>query len=123
VGNVSFLDTIAGPVNVEVVQKELDEMAEFLLTVAKERIEKSGVKAKRVLKHGVFREALIETIQENGVTAVVLGRPAHDTALTTIEFISSIAKMIATDLNVETFVVHEGQIVEHYQSTATKNNG
>lgn len=123
VGNVSFLDTIASPVNVEVVQKELDEMAEFLLTVAKERIEKSGVKAKRVLKHGVFQEALMETIQEYEVTAVVLGRPAHDKALTNIEFISSIAKMIATDLNVETFVVHEGQIVEHYQPAAKENTG
>lgn len=122
VGNVSFLDTIAGPVHVDVVQKELDEMAEFLLTVAKERIEKSGIKARRILKHGAFREALMETIQEYEVTAVVLGRPAHDKALTTIELISSIAKMIATELNVETFVVHEGQIVEHYQPTATENN-
>lgn len=122
VGNVRFLDTVAGPVNVEVVQKELDEMAEFLLAVAEERVEKSGVEAERVIKHGVFREALIETIREYGVTAVVLGRPAHDKALTTIEFISSIAKMIATDLNIETFIVHEGQIVEHYIPSITENN-
>jgi nucleotide-binding universal stress UspA family protein len=123
VGNVSFLDTIAGPVHVDVVQKELDEMAEFLLAVAKERVEKSGVKAKRVLKHGAFREALIETIQEYGVTAVVLGRPAHDKALTTSELISSIAESIATDLLVETFVVHEGEIVEHYQPTTAEDTG
>lgn len=121
VGNVSFLDHIAGPVHVEVVQRELDEMAEFLLALAEERVEKSGVKAERVIKHGVFREALVETIQEYEVTAVVLGRPAHDTALTSIEYISSIAKSIPAELNVETFVVHEGQIVEHYQPSTTEN--
>lgn len=122
VGNVNFLDHIAGPVHVEVVQRELDEMAEFLLAVAEERVEKSGVKAERVLKHGGFREALKKTIREYGVTAVVLGRPAHDTALTTIEYISSIAKSIPDELDVESFVVHEGEIVEHYKPSTTKDN-
>ncbi|HCB50852.1 MAG TPA: hypothetical protein DEP47_15375 [Chloroflexi bacterium] len=121
VGNVHFLDHIAGPVHVEVLQKELDEMAEFLLAVAEERVQKSGVKAKRLIKHGGFREALKETIQEFGVSAVVLGRPAHDTALTTIEYISNIAKSIPAELNIESFVVHEGQIVEHYQPSTTEN--
>ena len=121
VGNVSFLDHIAGPVHVEVIQRELDEMAKFLLAIAKERVEKSGVKARRLIKHGEFREALVETIQEYEISALVLGQPAYDSALTTIEYISTIAKSISAEFGIESFVLHEGQIVEHYQPPATEN--
>ena len=124
VGNVRFLDHTAGPVHVNLVQKELDEMAEFLLAIAQERAEKTGVPTERVVRHGGLREALKEVVQEYGVTAVVLGRPAHDTAHTTVEYISSFAKSIAADLGVEAFVVHEGEDVEHYQpSPAASDEG
>lgn len=115
VGNVHFLDHARGPVHVDILEQELDGMAEFLLAMGQERAEKTGVQADRVIKHGGFREALVEVVQENDVTAVVLGRPSHDTAHTTIEYISDLAKSIASELGVEAFVVHEGQIVEHYQ--------
>jgi hypothetical protein len=48
------------------------------------------------------------------VTAVFLGRPAHDAALTTMEFISNLARSLPIEMGVETYVVHEGEIVEHY---------
>jgi len=115
VGNVHFLDHTRGPVHVEILEQELDEMAEFLLAMGQERAEKSGIQTDRLIKHGEFREALVEVVQENEVTAVVLGRPAHDTAHTTIEYISDFAKSITTELGVEAYVVHKGEIVEHYQ--------
>jgi hypothetical protein len=41
-------------------------------------------------------------------------RPAHDASLTTMDFISKLAQSLPVELGVETYVVHEGEIVEHY---------
>lgn len=115
VANVHFLDHLAGPVQIDVVEKELDELGEFLLALAQERAEKSGLTVESVVLQGEFQQSLKEVIKENEVTAVVLGRPAHDAAHTTIDFISNLAQALPVELNVETYVVHEGEIVEHYQ--------
>lgn len=124
VGNVHFLDYTSGPVlGVEVLQKELDEMAEFLLAIAKERVEKTGVVAHTLIRHGIFRHALKEVIQEHDISAVVLGRPAHDRALTTLEFISKLAQSLSENFEIEFFVVHEGKIVEHFRPSADNQEG
>lgn len=115
ISNVHFLDHTAGPVHMDLVQKELDELGEFLLALAQERAQNSGVKAETLVLHGEFRQALRQMIREYEIAAVVLGRPAHDKALTTVEYISQIAQSITKDLGVEAFVVHEGEFVEHYQ--------
>lgn len=115
VSNVRFLNHTAGPVHMDLVRKELDELGEFLLALAQERAQNSGVEAETLVLHGEFQQALKEAIQEHDVAAVVLGRPAHDKALTTIEYVSRIAQSIATDLGVEALVVHDGEFVEHYQ--------
>ena len=73
-----------------------------------------------VVCRGEFQQSLIELIKKHEVTAVILGRPAHDAALTTMDFISKLAHSLSVELGVETYVVHEGEIVEHYQSPQTK---
>jgi nucleotide-binding universal stress UspA family protein len=119
VSNVSFLDRLGGPVRVDIVEEELDELGEFLLVMAQERAEKSGVKTERAVRQGRFQTALGKVVDELGVTTLVLGHPAHDSANTTIKYISRMARTMAADHGVEVFVVHEGQMVEHYQPAET----
>jgi len=114
VANVHFLDHTAGPVQLELVEKELDELGEFLLALAQERVEKKGLAVESVVCHGELQQSLIEVIKRHEVTAVFLGRPAHDAALTTMQFISNLARSLPVELGVETYVVREGEIVEQY---------
>jgi len=116
VSNVSFLDRLGGPVRVDILEAELDELGEFLLALAQERAEKNGVQTKRVIRHGRFGQVLSKVIEEYDVTTLVLGRPAHDEAITTVEYISRIAQSMAAEFGIEVFVVHEGSVVEHYQA-------
>jgi hypothetical protein len=116
VSNVSFLDHTAAPVHLEVIEQELDELGQFLLAMAQERAEKAGIQADTVIQHGGFRQALKDVIQEHEVVAVVLGLPSRDTAITTSEYIRNLARSLSAELGVEAFVVHEGDVVEHYQA-------
>ncbi len=114
VSNVSFLDRFAPRISVELVEAELDEMGEFLLAMAQERVEKAGLKATTAVRHGRFRPALKEIIQEYGVTTVVLGQPEQDTAITTHEYISQVAQFLVDETQVEVIVVERGEIVDSY---------
>lgn len=114
VSNVHFLDHVAGPVKVDLIARDLEEMGEFLLALAQEHAEESGLTVESVVRQGEFQQSLKEVIKEYAVTAAVLGRPAHDAAHTTIEFISTLARSLPVELGVESYVVHEGEIVEHY---------
>jgi len=114
VSNVSFLDRLGGPVRVDILEEELDDLGEFLLAMAQERAEKSGVRTERAVRHGRFRPALAEVIEEFGVTTLVLGRPAHDDAITTVDYISQVAQTMAADHGIEVLVLHEGEVVEQY---------
>jgi nucleotide-binding universal stress UspA family protein len=115
VTNVSFLNRLGGPVRVDILEAELDDLGEFLLALAQERAKKVGVESERLIRHGRFRDALKTVIKERAVTTLVLGRPAHDAAITTIEFISHLAQTMTGEFGIEVFVVHEGEVVEQYQ--------
>ena len=114
VANVHFLNHISGPVQVDLIEKDLEEMGEFLLALAQEHAEETGLKVESVVRQGDFLQGLRDVISQNDVAAVVFGRPVHDTAITTVEYISNLAQSMAAKEEVETFVVHEGEIVEHY---------
>jgi nucleotide-binding universal stress UspA family protein len=119
VSNVSFLDRLGGTARVDILEEQLDELGEFLMVMAQERAERSGVESDRVVRHGRFRPAISEVIEEYGVTTLVLGRPVRDSANTTGEYISLVAQTMAAECNVEVFVVYEGEVVEEYQPGAT----
>ncbi|NIP28170.1 MAG: universal stress protein, partial [Phycisphaerae bacterium] len=109
VSNVRFLDNMLTPVSIDSVWKELDELGEFLLTMAQDRAEKVGVTAEKTLRHGSFRNALKSVIQEENVSTVVLGRPAQDTAITTTEYLEEVAHFLIAETGVEVYLIHEGQ--------------
>jgi nucleotide-binding universal stress UspA family protein len=115
VSNVRFLDLLAGPVRVNLVEAELEELGEFLLTMAQERAEKAGQPAETFVRHGSFREALLEVAKEYNVSTVVLGYPTTDAAITTQEFINSVAKFLQSEIGVEVYVLETGDLVDHYQ--------
>ena len=112
--NVEFLDLTASPVLVD-VEHELDEMGEFMLTMAQERAEKAGVTASTLLKHGHFREVLIEVIEDNQIDTVLLGSSAGGTGIVTKEYIDDLIDEIGGKTGVEFIVVDQGQIVNTYK--------
>jgi nucleotide-binding universal stress UspA family protein len=115
VSNVRFLNHVAAPKNLELIEAELDELGEFLLAMAQERTEKAGRPARTLVRHGSFREALKEIIQEEDVSAVVLGHPAHETAITTADYLNQLAQSLSAEMNVDVYIVHEGEEVDHYR--------
>jgi len=120
VSNVSFLDRLGGTARVDILEEQLDELGEFLMVMAQERAERSGVESDRVVRHGRFRPAISEVIEEYEVTTLVLGRPVRDSANTTADYISLVAQTMAAECNVEVFVVFEGEVVEEYRPGAAE---
>lgn len=113
VSNVHFLDTMPSPVSIERVWEEVDELGEFLLTMAQERADKTGVTAEIAIRHGVFREAVKAVIKGEGVSVVVLGLPIPDTAVTTAASLQGVAEYLTAETGVEIFLIHEGKVVNH----------
>jgi len=75
--NLHFLDKTAAPIVVDVVD-ELHQMGEFMLLMAKERAEEQGVNTRTLSRKGEVREEIKKVAQEEGVSLVVLGRPAGE---------------------------------------------
>lgn len=113
VSSVRFLGKTASPVVVD-VQKEIDEMGEFLLAMAQERAGKSGVQADIVVRHGEFQDVLEEVIQENQVRMVVLGTSAQDTGFTTQDYMEELSAMLSSKTGVEFIVVYKGEVISRH---------
>ncbi len=117
VSNVRFLDMTASPVVVD-IQTEMDEMGEFLLTMAQERAETAGVHAEIAVRRGIFREVLYDIIQEYPVSTVILGSSTAGTGITTPEFVQSLVAKMSAKSGLEFIIVQDGKII----STTPANN-
>jgi len=113
VSDVHFLDHIAAPIRLDLIEAELEDLGAFLLAMAQERIEKSGFEADTVVRSGGFVKALLEVIEERDISVVVLGCPTEDTGITSVKYITEVAHRLQARTNVEVFVVGEGRIVVH----------
>ena len=120
VSNVRFLDLLAGPARLDLMEAELDELGEFLLAMAQERAETAGVAAGTIVRRGSFRDALKEVLLEHQATTVVLGYPSQETAFTTHDFINTLAQFLQNEFAVEVYVIDEGEIVEHYTKSSAE---
>lgn len=114
VSSVRFLDHFAAKVPLELIETELDQMGEFMLAMAQERAQASGVRAEIAIRHGDFRQAMQDIVEEHPITTVVLGRPARKTALTTTELIRELAQGLVEGTQLEVLVLHDGEIVERF---------
>jgi nucleotide-binding universal stress UspA family protein len=115
VSNVQFLDTIASPVPVDLVEAELDHLSEFMLAMAQERAEKAGVTADTVVRHGAFDQALKAVIEEYGADMVILGSPGADTAVTTADYLRDLVHFLVSESSVTVLIVHDGEVVEEHR--------
>lgn len=115
VTDVRFLGRTAAPIVVD-IETEIDEMGEFLLTMAQERAAMAGVKAEITVRRGVFREVLKEVIQEREIDAVVLGSSSEGTGFTTQDYIEELSAKMSALTGIEFIVVHEGDILSTHKS-------
>ena len=117
VTDVHFLDRIAAPVRLDLVEAEMEDLGAFLVAMAQERVEKAGLKAETAVRSGEFVSALEEIIQEKGISVVVLGRPTEDTGITTEGYVNDVARRLQASSNVEVYVIGEGRMVIHLLPT------
>ena len=113
VSNVQFLGLTASPVLVD-IETELDELGDFMLAMAKERAEKAGVQVVTTVRRGVFRRVIKDILKEYPIQTVVMGRPGLETGITTTEYINELVQEIGQESGVEFIVVHQGEIVNHF---------
>lgn len=111
INDVQFLNQVASPVLFDLAS-DLDEMGEFMLTMAKERAEKLGIVAQTIVRRGVFEEVLREVIPEFEVDTLVLGSSEEDKGHTTHKFLREFSETLASELKVEVIVLSEGEVME-----------
>lgn len=99
--DVDFLAKAEFALRPDVVTKEMDKMADFLLSMAVERAEKGGIAARYVLGHGNFVEQLKEAIKNENASLVILGRPGEDGSAFQLEEIQRLAEALQEETGVE----------------------
>ncbi|MBK5108243.1 MAG: universal stress protein [Anaerolineales bacterium] len=114
ISNVEFLGLTAAPKLID-IEHELDEMGEFMLTMAQERAEKAEVSASTLVMHGHFRDVLCEVIEEHEIGTVVLGSSTGGTGVVTESYIQSVIDEIHGTTEVEFIIVDSGEIVNTYK--------
>lgn len=102
VTDVSFLNHSGAAILVD-VEAELENLAEFLLLMAKERAEKAGVSAGILLEHGVFRDALIRAAEKVDAKVIVLGTP-DESSITERVYIDKLAEDLQKETGIEVVV-------------------
>jgi len=110
VSDVRFI-TRAGPPIVVDIEKEMDEFGDFILAMAQERAEKSGVLTRVAVHHGIFSEVLREVIVENKINSVVLGSSPKEGGVVSLEHLQELSTQLSQELGVEFIVAQDGKIV------------
>lgn len=109
VSNIQLLSRIGAAIVVD-IEEELDQLGDFLLSMAQERAEKSGVSAKVTVHRGVFSDVLREVILENQVSTVVLGSSPTESGIVSFTHLEELSTELSAELNVEFIVVQDGKI-------------
>jgi nucleotide-binding universal stress UspA family protein len=110
VSNIRLISRAGPPIVVD-IEEELDEVGDFLLSMAQERAEKSGIIAKAAVRRGIFSEVLKEVIVENGIKTVILGSsPKNAAGLVSYEHLQELSTELGTKMGVEFIVVQDGKV-------------
>ena len=110
ISDVRFLGMTAAPMVVD-IQGEMEEMGEFMLAMAQERAAEQGVRAKTMVRSGVFRDVLRKVLKEYPIRTVVMGSSRPQTGYTTEEFVAGLSALLARETGVEFLILDEGKIV------------
>jgi len=112
VSEISFINRAGPPIVVD-IEKEMDEVGDFLLSMAQERAEKAGVTARVAVRRGIFSKVLKEVILENRIETVILGRSSKNTGIVSSERLQELSLELSQELNVEFILLEDGQVVLH----------
>jgi len=82
VTDIRFISRAGPPIVVD-IEEEMAEVGDFLLSMAEERAERSGVHARTAVRSGIFSEVLREVILEHKIKTVVIGGPHKQTGIVT----------------------------------------
>ena len=102
--DLHFLDKTAAPIVVD-VENEVAKMGRFLLLMAKERAAEQGVAADAICHKGEVREELKNAARQEGVSLVVLGRPAGEESVFKLAGLEAFATEIGAETGVEAVIV------------------
>ncbi len=94
--DIDFMDKTERAFRRDVIAREMDHMAEFLLLMAVERAKEQGVKSTMLIRHGKLREELTDVANDPQISHLVLGRPADDESFFTLDELQELAKEIET---------------------------
>ena len=102
--DLRFLDKTAAPIVVD-VGDEVQEMGEFMLLMAKERAEGQGVETRTISRKGKVREEIKRIAQEEGVSLILLGRPAGEESSFQLAELEKFAAEIEMEIGIEVVIV------------------
>lgn len=115
ISDVTFINQVASPVLID-LEAELDEMGEFLLTMAQERAAKLGVDAQAIVRHGAFNDAVEEVLAEFDVDILVLGSSDEGDGHTTSDFLRTFSAELSQEHGIEVVLLRDGEILETVES-------
>lgn len=115
VSNIQLLSRAGPPIIVD-IEEELDEVGSFLLSMAQERAEKSGVIAKAEVRRGNFSEVLRDVIIENKFDTVILGRSSKETGIVPHDHLQELSNELSKQTGAEFIIVQGGQEVFRIKS-------
>jgi nucleotide-binding universal stress UspA family protein len=104
VADSSFLDNTAAPVVVD-VERELDQMGRFQLSLARQQAVEQGVDAQVAMSHGHLQVQLVLAARQLGATTIVLGRPQGRTAIFDEADLESFAHELGANTGAEVLIV------------------
>ena len=115
VSNIQLIGRAGPPIVVD-IEEELDEVGEFLLAMAQERAEKSGIHAETAVRRGNFSKVLKKVIVEKDIHTVVLGSSPKETGLVSKEHLQELSDILSKEMGVEFIVVQDGKMVFHIET-------
>jgi nucleotide-binding universal stress UspA family protein len=102
--DLHFLDKTTGAGVVD-VEREMTKMGQFLLLMAQERATEQGVVSEAIYRKGKVREELKNAAREEGVSLVVLGRPADPESVFQLAGLEAFAAEIESETEAKTCIV------------------
>jgi nucleotide-binding universal stress UspA family protein len=109
VADVSFLNTTAAPLVVD-VESKLEQLGRFQLAMAQERTAAQGVTAQAIVRPGRLRAELVAAAEELGATLIVLGRPSRQTAVFDEDAIQAFAADLLAETGVEVYMLESEEL-------------
>ncbi len=102
--DLHFLDKTAAPIVVD-VEDEITDMGEFILLMAKERAAAQNVQAESICRKGRVRQEIKHVAREEGVSLVVLGKPAGKESAFQMAELEAFAEEIEAETGTKTIIV------------------